>query len=292
MTYGVVWAIVVAISPWQTSRYLMAKNEHVVMRSAIFASMGVIAVTIALYFSAAFVYSINPHLEDSSTSIIWASMNLMPTIIGIVILTGILSAGISSASTFLSLIGFSLTNDMMRTKNETDNKKILKISRLGMGIASVVIFLVAYLNPPEIFLIMYFGGTVIASSWGLVAIASIWSKRLSELGAFLGMLFGFLGCVIPKALSAWFAIEFPVYLDPFFIGVVASAVGMICGSIIAKPTSEETCYFKMIHSRNPDESVIEAKKTHSLAYVYIAFGLCLGLFFIFFYALPYTQAIA
>ena len=31
---GVAWGIVVAVSPWQTSRYLMARSEHVVIRSA------------------------------------------------------------------------------------------------------------------------------------------------------------------------------------------------------------------------------------------------------------------
>lgn len=32
---GIVWGLVLAVSPWQTSRYLMAKNEHVVIRSSI-----------------------------------------------------------------------------------------------------------------------------------------------------------------------------------------------------------------------------------------------------------------
>jgi sodium/pantothenate symporter len=31
---GLAWGIVVAVSPWQTSRYLMARSEHVVIRSA------------------------------------------------------------------------------------------------------------------------------------------------------------------------------------------------------------------------------------------------------------------
>ena len=31
---GVAWGVVVAVSPWQSSRYLMARNEHVVIRSA------------------------------------------------------------------------------------------------------------------------------------------------------------------------------------------------------------------------------------------------------------------
>ena len=31
---GLAWGIVVAVSPWQASRYLMARNEHTVIRSA------------------------------------------------------------------------------------------------------------------------------------------------------------------------------------------------------------------------------------------------------------------
>ena len=75
------------------------------------------------------------------------------------------------------------------------------ISRIGMLIARLVILVIAYFNPPQIFVIMYFGGTVIASSWGAVAIASIWSKKLSKTGAFAGMLSGFLACAIVKIVS-------------------------------------------------------------------------------------------
>lgn len=32
---GIVWGAVISISPWQSSRYLMAKNEHVAIRSGI-----------------------------------------------------------------------------------------------------------------------------------------------------------------------------------------------------------------------------------------------------------------
>lgn len=55
VTYGAVWAVVVMVSLWQTSRYLMAKDEHTVLRSSVWASMGVITVTAALYFSSAFI---------------------------------------------------------------------------------------------------------------------------------------------------------------------------------------------------------------------------------------------
>lgn len=294
ITYGIVWALVVAVSPWQTSRYLMAKNEHVVMRSSIFASIGVIIVTTALYFTAAFVYAINPDLADPSTSIIWAAMTLMPTIIGVVILTGILAAGISSATTFLSLIGFSIVNDIGNTGSRLNSsKRTLFISRLTMSIASIVILIIAYTNPPQIFMIMYFGGSVIAGSWGIVAFASVWSKKLSESGAFWGMLLGFLVCAGAKAAFAFIEYNPPVILDPFFLGLFASVVGMVLGSVLHPITGSELKIREMLHVvSETDNNAVEMRKTHHLAYVYFAFAFAFGLFFVIFYAVPYTNAVA
>ncbi len=292
IVYGIVWAIVVMISPWQTSRYLMAKDEHTVMRSSIWASIGVVTVTTILYFTAAFIYKINPNLTDSSTAMIWAAMNSMPTIIGVILLTGILSAGISSASTFLSLIGSSLTNDIITKYQDTSVKKKLLVSRIGMCIVSLIVLCLAFFNPQQIFWIMYFGGTVIASSWGIVAIVSIWSKKISESGAFWGMLLGFLGCVIPKAYSALKGITLPIYLDPFFIGVVLSALGIIIGSIVKRATKENQEFVEELHVRPASEIDIKAdKKTHNLTWVYATFSIALGLFFVFSYAIPYLKSI-
>ena len=261
------------------------------MRSSVWASIGVVSVTTALYFSAAFVYKINPDLADNSTSLIWAAMNCMPTIVGVVMITGILSAGISSASTFLSLVGSSLTNDIIPKKETDDPKKQLRISRIGMAIVSVIVLVLAYFNPPQIFWIMYFGGTVIASSWGVVALLSVWHKKMSELGAFLGMLLGFLGCVIPKSISALSGISLPIYLDPFFIGIALSIIGIIIGDMIKKPSANELEVYEKLHTcPESEKDVAENKKTHKLSYVYISFGILLGLVFVLAYAIPYMKA--
>ena len=292
IVYGIVWAAVVMVSPWQTSRYLMAKNEHTVMRSSVWASMGVCVVTMALYFSAAFIYKINPNIADGSTAIIWAAMNCMPAIIGVLLLTGILAAGISSASTFLSLIGSSLINDVLLRQSDMPAKKALLISRLGMGAVSMLVLLLAYFNPPQIFWIMYFGGTVIASSWGAVAIASVWSRKMSESGAFWGMLLGFAGCVVCKTYATVKGITVPMYLDPFFIGIVCSVIGILAGNKLRPARSEDISRYEQLHVRPAEEySALEDKKTHSLYIVYIAFGTLLGLFFLFAYAFPYTRAV-
>lgn len=290
IVYGIVWAIVVMVSPWQTSRYLMAKDEHTVMRSSVFASMGVVVVTTLLYFSAAFIYKINPNLESASTNLIWAAMNVMPMIVGVIMLTGILSAGISSASTFLSLIGTSLTNDIMKQKD--DMKANLRLSRIVMGVVSVIVLIIAFFNPPQIFVIMYFGGTVIASAWGIVALTSVWNKKMSESGAFYGMLFGFLGCAVTKSWSALTHTTLPVYLDPFFIGLVLSIIGMVIGNRAKKATKEEIQEYEELHVRPKSEkNAVEEKKTFNLTYLYLAFGVVLGLVFVFAYAIPYMNAV-
>lgn len=289
--YGIVWAIVVMVSPWQTSRYLMAKDEHTIQRSSVWASIGVVTVTTALYFSAAFVYAINPNIEDFSTNLIWAAMNVMPMVVGVILLTGILSAGVSSASTFLSLIGSSLTNDILADKKTNDPKKDLLVSRLGMGVAGLIILLLAYFNPPQIFWIMYFGGTVIAAAWGVVALTSVWSKKMSESGCFWGMLLGFLGVVIPKSYSAVRGITLPIYLDPFFIGVVLSIAGILIGNRIKPASSRDIEEYEKLHVRpDSEKDAVKDRHTFNLMYIYLAFGLLLGAFFVIFYAVPYLNA--
>lgn len=289
--YGIVWAIVVMVSPWQTSRYLMAKDEHTVQRSAVFASMGVVAVTTALYFSAAFVYKVNPNLEDPSTCLIWAATNVMPTLVGVIMITGILAAGISSASTFLSLIGTSLTNDILIKAEEADVDKDLRISRAVMGGVSLIVLAIAYFNPPQIFVIMYFGGSVIASAWGIVAIASVWRKNMSEASAFWGMLLGFLGCAVTKGITAIVGITLPVYLDPFFIGLILSGIGMYIGNKMKKAREQDVQRYSELHIRpDSEKDVNKEAKTHRLMWLYMIFGVVLGLFFVFAYAIPYTQA--
>ena len=289
VTYGIVWALVVAISPWQTSRYLMAKDEHVVLRSSVWSSMGVMVVTIALYFSAAFVRNINGSLPGSE-AMIWAATHVLPPVIGMLLLIGISAAGISSASTFLSLIGFSVVNDIL-PEAESDRKKLAR-SRWAMLAVSLVVLALAYLNPPQIFLIMYFGGTVIAGAWSLVAFGSVWSRRLSRCGAYLGMLLGFLGCVGAKAIYALRGITPPVWADAFFIGIALSVLGAVLGSALRPATqAEQLARARLFDAPTGANEAAACRADRRLWRVYLVFGICVGLFFLFFYAIPYSRAL-
>ena len=158
--------------------------------------------------------------------------------------------------------------------------------------ASLVILALAYLNPPQIFVIMYFGGTVIASSWGVVAIGSIWSKKLSRSGAYLGMLLGFLGCAGSKIYYALGGITPPVVLDSFFIGIAMSVIGAVLGSVLYPVTEGESRQRQALFTGSIAESDREeCRKDRKMWVVYLGFGLLAGAFFLFLYALPYTRAL-
>ncbi len=235
LVYGVVWMSVCMVGPWQSSRYLMAKNEHTVIKSAPISALGVFLLEFLVGMAAVMVNVVNPGMEDSSQVMIWAAMNLLPKVLGVVLLTGVLSAGISSATTFLSLIGASVANDIMKKDEATS----IRAGRIAMAVVAAIVLVVAVLNPPSIFWIMFLGGSIAACSWMPVAVMAIFSERVTKTGAFCGMLFGLLGSFGLRVFTTFRGITLPVYLDPSIVGIVCSAVAMFIGSALTRVTEEE-----------------------------------------------------
>lgn len=113
VTLGLVWATVVAVSPWQSSRFLMAKNEHVCIRSGAISMVVLAAIYLFLTFGGFAINAFNPAIDPSEVAFIWTAQNVMPPVVGVIAVTGIVAAGLSSAASFLSLIGFSTANDIL-----------------------------------------------------------------------------------------------------------------------------------------------------------------------------------
>ena len=235
VVYGVVWMSVLMVAPWQASRYQMAKNESVVVRSGIWAAFGVFWVYLLAYLPSIMLHLAGPEVESSSQVMIWAAMHMMPAALGVVLLVGVLSAGISSATTFLSLIGASAANDIFRASGD----RSVRVGRLVMIAAAAAVLLLAVFNPPSIFWIVYMGSSIIASSWMPVAMASVFSRRVTKAGAFWGMLSGFVSCFAMKLYVNLSGVTLPVYLDPALIGMLLNLAVMAAVSACTKVTPEE-----------------------------------------------------
>jgi len=285
---GVSWGLVVAVSPWQSSRYLMARDEHTVIRSACIAVAAILTLYIALVFGATAINLVNPDIEPPERVMVWAALNLMPTLPAVLLMTGIMAAALSSASTFLSLVSFSACHDIF-PHHTTDDRKHLRVSRYTMLVVGVVILGLAFFQPPAILWITYFAGTLFASSWGPLAFFSVWSDRITAAGAFWGIVAGFLGNAISKMLSVFEIVALPTVLDPFVIGLLLSIATILIVSKLGSPTEAERSYRAMIHQLPSGE--IDERKLKQTAR--ISKGLALTgaatiAVMVVFYARPYA----
>ena len=288
---GIAWSLVTAISPWQSSRYLMAKDEHVVLRSACVAAIS-IGILQAMVLAAAGVVNLsNPAIEPRDEVLVWAALNIMPPMVGALLLAGIVAAALSSASTFLSLIGFNLSHDIFQ-KEAGDERDKLKFSRLMMLVASLTVLFVCLLIEQNIFWLTFFAGTVFASAWGPVALMSIASSRVTESAAFWGIISGFLGNTIPKLLTVLKLIELPVYLDPILLGAAVSLIVVLLVMNKTTVTDKERTYRQKI-LKTPDEEVNNqaAKKSLRYAYTVGVFGFLMTVLLVVYYVIPYQKAL-
>ena len=299
---GVAWGIVVAVSPWQTSRYLMARSEHVVLRSACGALIAMLLLYLITNFAAATVNLINPDIRPAESTMIWVAMNLLPAALGAVLICGVLAAGLSSASTFLSLVGFSVSHDILGSgseqgsaggDNNTESRLHLRAARLAMLMVGLSVIGLALLLPRNIYWLTHFAGPLFASSWGVVAFMSIWSGRLTEAGAFWGMVAGFGVNVTMNALSLTGWVQWPVVADPILVGVVSSYLVVRVVSNRGVVSVTEANYRAVLHHMPPQErdpAVI--RQTLVWPKVMVAMGAVIAVALTLFYAVPYQKAIA
>ena len=300
---GVAWGIVVAVSPWQSSRYLMARSEHVVIRSACGALIAMLLLYLVTSFAATAVNLINPDISPPESTMIWVAMNLLPTALGALLICGVLAAGLSSASTFLSLVGFSVSHDVLGSATGALEKggstsadhhhQRLGAARWSMLAVGLLVIALALLLPRNIFWLTHFAGPLFASSWGAVAFMSIWSHRLTEAGAFWGMAVGFTINVAMNALSLIGVVDWPVIADPILVAALSSYFVMIGVSSQGEVSPAERDFRIALH-RRPEKETEPAAVRQTLLWprAMVFGGGILGALLIVFYALPFGRAVS
>ncbi|MDH4108611.1 MAG: sodium:solute symporter family protein [Gammaproteobacteria bacterium] len=290
-TLSVAWGIVSAVSPWQSSRYLMAKDEHVVIRSACIATVTLIVLQHVVYYVGGTITLGNDAIDPPDQAIMWAAFNMMPALAGSLLLAGILAAGLSSASTFMSLVGFSVSYDLGEHAS-LDDRQMLRLSRLLMFGVGIVALVIALLTPPNIFWITWFVATVFASSWGPVALLSVWSDRVTAAGAFWGIVSGFLGNVLSKLADVLGIIDLPGYFDPVFIGGVISLAVVLLVSRRGTVPEEAKRLRRKLHEVPPEDlDPVRTRNTLLAAKLLIAYAFISPVMILTLYVRPYHQAI-
>jgi sodium/pantothenate symporter len=225
----------------------------------------------------------NANITPSETVMIWAAQSLVPELLGALLLAGIVAAALSSASTFLSLVGFSVGNDM----GSKPLALTVNTTRKIMLMTSLIALVCCYFFPPNIFWFMLFIGTVFASSWGPVGFMSIWSKRITEDAALWGMVSGFFMNVIPATIDYLGIYHMPEYYPPL-IGTAASFVVIFVLSARGKVTRDEKLYRLRLH-RPPasDIDLAKTKRTLLAPLGLVFYGVVMPFLLLQYYVIPY-----
>jgi sodium/pantothenate symporter len=120
---------------------------------------------------------------------------------------------------------------------------------------------------------------------------SVWSRRITEAGAFWGILAGFAGNVLPKALALLGVITLPAWADPIIIGAVLGAAVTIVVSRRGAVSEAEARYRAKLHEVPPGElDAGEMRRTLRWPNFLIVGGVALALVMVAGYALPYRAA--
>lgn len=286
---GLTWGVVFAVSPWQASRYLIARNEHTVIRSACITVMVLLSLWTILYFAGAAINLSNSGIAENEKAMLWAAMNIMPAIVGALLLAGIVAAALSSASTFLSLVGFSAVNDVFR--HEKSDDEMLRLTRYSMLAIGLVTLVLAYFIPPRILWITYFVAGVYASSWGAIAFMSVWSGKVTEAAAFWGIVVGFVGNATLSLLKLLELVSPPVFMHPIVVGAALSLLTILVVSRFGSVTTEEREYRQAMHITPKEELDPESYRiTLRRAKWLLGGSVIAGAIIAVFYAIPYQQA--
>lgn len=159
---------------------------------------------------------------------------------------------------------------------------------LGVGLVALVI---AFPAPVDLFWLTYFVGTLFASSWGPVALMSVWSRRITADAAFWGIISGFLFNAGPKAAITLGWLTLPYWLDPVLLGGLVSLAVVLVISRRGTPSRAERHYRLRMH-RTPDEErdPVTYRRTRRLPIILAAYSLGLAALFALVYLPAYRAA--
>lgn len=131
-----------------------------------------------------------------------------------------------------------------------------------------------------------------ASSWMPVALASVFSKRVTKAGAYCGMLSGFLACFALRLYSSLNSVTLPVYLDPSVVGMIVNIIFMTFVSAFTSVSEKEKrSRDEMFVIPDSEKDAYEMKKTLKYTKNSVLIGVAFIIFMLVLWVIPYSQGL-
>lgn len=237
----IAWAITFmplnTISQTQIQRVYAAKDVKTIR---VISMLMVIFTMVLMTFGLAFVGLLGrdalPNLKNPETVFPMMSMQVLNPAIGMLVVTGILGACMSTVDSNLLGSAMHVTRDiyeryMNYKKLPIDEKGILSLSRLTIVIIGIISTLTALYTPSIMNLLLVTMKIFAGATFAPVIIGLFW-KRANAHGALLGEILGGGGVLIQKISPI-------VKMDPVIFGIILATLGTVIGSLVTREDVEK-----------------------------------------------------
>lgn len=272
--WQVLWGLGNAANPAAITRAYLAKDSRTWTEAIMIALMVTIPVVWLSHVAAGVIPIVNPDLANPSTVLVWAASNkeLVPPVIGALAIAGLFAAVLSTASTQILTLGFSISRDIyerfyVKEMNPTTEAKLLRFSRFSIAAIAIISVLISWGRPTIVLLIGNFGSSVFAAAFFPVLVLGLWWGKSTRQGAIASMLTGLVLdavlSIIPLFMGkslAWSG-YLPFGIHPVIWSVIAASLVMYFVSVATQPTEQQLEVFAQCNNVNHEIELSTPKQS-------------------------------
>lgn len=235
-----VWCTGNLCQPHQITRIYLAKNEKHAIYAVTIVMIPFTIVYVAGLLIAAYARVIAPNLAKTDTAFPTVVLSVLPDAVAAVVLVGIISAIISTASTMLLITSQCTSYDIFKklVKPEASETEVLKISRITIIICSILAVVIAYFARNISGLIFLWSSAFAMMGAGILPslVGAFYWKRANTQANIASMLVGFVSTaamyLIPGLMPSWMQ-------HPILPGLVLSIATFVIVALATQRPSDE-----------------------------------------------------
>lgn len=225
-------------SPASVTRFLIPDDDKTLKRAMVYS----VFFQSFIYLSATLVAIAGgvllPTLERPDLTVPTMVSQLLPPVVGGVIIAAVLGAMMSTIDSILLLAGSLVVENVYARymKKEIDQKKGLRIARVVTLVTGILALLMALKPPAAILWIVTMSFSLMASAFTFPFLLGLWWPRATKQAAIAGMVGGAFSCVI------WYILGYLKYqtLDNWIGGIWPAIFGSMMSLILFVLVSKGT----------------------------------------------------
>ena len=194
----------------------------------------------------AYVYKFELSLNDPEKIFIVMSQLLFNPWIAGILLSAILAAVMSTASSQLLVSSSTIAEDFYKRvfRKDASSKTVMNLGRAGVLLVAFIAFVISSDKDSSILSIVAYAWAGFGASFGSVMIFSLFWGRMTRSGAICGMI---TGAVVVVAYKNFLASAFPIY--EIVPGFVCASITIVLVSLCSTPhTGAKATYQKMLEN--------------------------------------------